>query len=61
MLGIDGEMGQLRPACLFSYILTGLVFTGQALLAECSGILLPSRQSRAGSYSYGVIEVRVDA
>lgn len=34
VLGIDGETGQLQPAHLFTYVLTGLIFTGRALLGE---------------------------
>ncbi|KAJ4175931.1 hypothetical protein NW767_015620 [Fusarium falciforme] len=44
VLGIDGETGQLRPAHLFTYVLTGLVFTGRVLLGEWA---IPTRE-RAG-------------
>jgi hypothetical protein len=41
VLGIDAETGQLRPAHLFTYMLAGLVFTGQALLGEW---VIPTRE-----------------
>ncbi|KAL2201943.1 hypothetical protein CC79DRAFT_1351456 [Sarocladium strictum] len=41
VLRIDGELGQLRPAHLFTYMLAGLVYVGRALLSEFA---IPARE-----------------
>ncbi|KAL2203436.1 hypothetical protein CC79DRAFT_1390855 [Sarocladium strictum] len=41
VLGIDGELGQLRLVYLFTYVLAGLVYVGRALLLEFA---IPARE-----------------